>query len=174
MDRIDVRANPHRAVVSYVRSSRSHASRMMRVNRKVSDLAQLDALTSLVNRRAFVERLQSAFAACRRGAKPFAVHYFDLIIQGRQRYARTRHRRRVAAPGRRRVKSAVRENDVIARFGGDEFAVCRVMSRISRPQAHWRRRSENSSRTYVMKVTRFTSRPVSAYRAIAEVARLMP
>ena len=53
-------------------------SRMMRVNKKVSDLAQTDALTSLANRRAFVDRLRSAIAACRRGAKPFAVLYFDL------------------------------------------------------------------------------------------------
>jgi diguanylate cyclase (GGDEF)-like protein len=112
------------AVVSYVRSSRSHASRMMRVNRKVSDLAQLDALTSLVNRRAFVERLQSAFAACRRGAKPFAVHYFDLdhfkdVNDTLGHAIGDELLRQVAA----RVKSAVRENDVIARFGGDEFAV---------------------------------------------------
>ncbi len=66
------------AVVTYIRSSRSHASRMMRANKKVSDLAEKDALTSLVNRRAFVERLRSAFVRCRRGAKPFAVLYFDL------------------------------------------------------------------------------------------------
>ena len=51
---------------------------MMRVNKKVSDLAQLDPVTLLANRRAFVERLRHAFASCRRGAKPFAVLYFDL------------------------------------------------------------------------------------------------
>ena len=66
------------AVVIYIRSSRRHAFRMMRVNQKVSELAQKDALTSLANRRAFIERLGAAFAACRRGANPFAVLYFDL------------------------------------------------------------------------------------------------
>ena len=66
------------AVVIYIRSSRRYALRMMRVNQKVSDLAQTDTLTSLANRRAFMERLGAAFAACRRGANPFAVLYFDL------------------------------------------------------------------------------------------------
>ena len=65
-------------VVTYIGSSRRHALHMMRVNQKVSDLARLDALTGLANRRAFMDRLGAAFAAARRGAKPFAVLYFDL------------------------------------------------------------------------------------------------
>ena len=105
------------AVVNYIRLSRRHASR-------VSDLARMDALTSLANRRAFVERLQSAFAACRRGARPFAVLYFDLdhfkdVNDSLGHAIGDELLLQVAT----RVKSAVRENDVIARFGGDEFAI---------------------------------------------------
>jgi diguanylate cyclase (GGDEF)-like protein len=111
-------------IVTYIQASRSHALRMMRANQKVSNLAQTDALTSLANRRAFTERLAAAFAACGRGARPFAVLYFDLdhfkdvndtlghgfgdgLLQ------------QVAI----RVVNAVRENDVVARIGGDEFAI---------------------------------------------------
>ena len=112
------------AVVIYIRSSRRYAFRIMRVNQKVSELAQMDALTSLANRRAFIERLGAAFAACRRGAKPFSILYFDLdhfkdvndTLGHAVGDALLRH---VAS----RVTDATRENDTVARFGGDEFAI---------------------------------------------------
>jgi diguanylate cyclase len=112
------------AVVTYIRSSRRHAFRMMRVNQKVSDLAQMDSLTSLANRRVFMERLNAAFAACRRGAKPFAVLCFDLdhfkdVNDTLGHAVGDALLQQVAA----RVISGVRENDVVARFGGDEFAI---------------------------------------------------
>ena len=112
------------AVVIYIRSSRRYAFRIMRVNQKVSELAQMDALTSLANRRAFLERLGAAFAACRRGANPFSILYFDLdhfkdvndTLGHAIGDALLRH---VAS----RVIDATRENDTVARFGGDEFAI---------------------------------------------------
>jgi diguanylate cyclase (GGDEF)-like protein len=111
-------------IVAYIRSSRSHASRIMRVNRRFSELAQLDPLTSLANRRAFVERLDLAFAACGRGAKPFAVLYFDLdhfkdVNDTLGHAIGDALLWQVAA----RLKGAIRETDVAARFGGDEFAI---------------------------------------------------
>ncbi len=112
------------AVVTYIRSSQTHALRMMRINQKVSDLAQMDALTSLANRRGFMRRLTSAFASCRRGAAPFAVLYFDLdyfkdINDTLGHAIGDELLRQVAS----RVGDAVREDDVVARFGGDEFAI---------------------------------------------------
>jgi diguanylate cyclase len=112
------------AVVIYIRSTRSHASRMMHVNKKVTVLAQSDPLTSLANRRAFVDRLRNAFASCHRGAKPFAILYFDLdhfkdVNDTLGHAIGDELLRQVAV----RVKGVVRENDLIARFGGDEFAI---------------------------------------------------
>jgi diguanylate cyclase (GGDEF)-like protein len=97
---------------------------MLRVNQKVSDLARLDALTGLANRRAFMDRLGAAFAAARRGAKPFAVLYFDLdhfkdVNDTLGHAAGDELLHEVAA----RVLGAVRGNDIVARFGGDEFAI---------------------------------------------------
>jgi diguanylate cyclase (GGDEF)-like protein len=111
-------------VVIYIRSSRRHALHMMRVNQKVSDLAQMDALTGLANRRAFMDRLGAAFAAGRRGGKPFAVLYFDLdhfkdVNDTLGHAAGDELLHEVAA----RVLDAVRGNDIVARFGGDEFAI---------------------------------------------------
>jgi diguanylate cyclase (GGDEF)-like protein len=110
--------------VTYIGSSRRHAFRMMRVNQKVSDLAQMDELTSLPNRRAFTERLNAAFAACGRGARPFAVLYFDLdhfkdVNDTLGHAVGDALLRQVAT----RVTAAIRDNDVAARFGGDEFAI---------------------------------------------------
>ena len=111
-------------VVTYIASSRRHASHMMRVNQKVSDLARLDALTGLANRRAFMDRLGAAFAAAGRGAKPFAVLYFDLdhfkdVNDTLGHVAGDELLHEVAA----RVLGVVRGNDIVARFGGDEFAI---------------------------------------------------
>lgn len=112
------------AVVIYIRSSRRHASRIMRVNQKIFVLAQLDPLTSLANRRAFIDRLNVAFAACGRGSRPFAVLYFDL-----DRFKDVNdtlgHAIGDALLGQvaARIKSVIRVTDVASRFGGDEFAI---------------------------------------------------
>ncbi len=112
------------AVVTYIQSSRRHALRMTRVNQKFSDLAQTDTLTSLPNRRAFMQRIHTAFAAANRGAKPFAVLYFDLdhfkdVNDTLGHAVGDALLRQVAT----RVRGAIRDNDVVARFGGDEFAI---------------------------------------------------
>jgi diguanylate cyclase len=111
-------------VVRFIWSSGRHALRMMQVNQTVSDLAQKDTLTSLANRRAFVERLNEAFAACERGGKPIAVLYFDLdhfkdVNDTLGHPFGDALLRQVAT----RVTNVTRETDVVARFGGDEFAI---------------------------------------------------
>ena len=111
-------------MVVYIQSSRRYASRMVRANQKVSDLAQTDALTGLANRRAFTDRLNAAFAASRRGVKPFAVLYFDIdhfkdVNDTLGHAAGDALLRQVAA----RVVGSVRGNDVVARIGGDEFTI---------------------------------------------------
>ena len=111
-------------LVIYIRTLARHAAYMMRANQKVSDLAQRDALTALANRRAFVKRLNEAFAACRRGAKPFAVLYFDIDhfkdVNDTLGHAVGDGLLRQVAE---RITARVRENDMVARFGGDEFAI---------------------------------------------------
>jgi diguanylate cyclase (GGDEF)-like protein len=112
------------AVLAYMWSSLRYALRLEKANGTIMELAQTDLLTSLANRRAFLNRLTTAFAASRRGGPPFAVLYLDiddfkdvndtlghpmgdLLIKG--------------VVGR--LTQAVRDTDLVARFGGDEFAI---------------------------------------------------
>jgi PAS domain S-box-containing protein len=94
------------------------------VEDKIAALARNDFLTGLANRAAFIERLQLALARARRGASLFAVHYLDLdhfkdVKDTLGHPVGDALLQEVAD----RLRSCVRETDLVARFGGDEFAV---------------------------------------------------
>jgi diguanylate cyclase (GGDEF)-like protein/PAS domain S-box-containing protein len=87
-------------------------------------LARTDALTGLNNRRVFVDATQQAVARARRGGKRCAVLYLDLdhfkdINDTLGHPIGDRLLQEIAA----RLTVGVRETDIVARFGGDEFAV---------------------------------------------------
>ncbi len=91
---------------------------------KMVELARTDSLTGLPNRIAFLERLQLAFARTKRGHGPFAVLYLDLdhfkdVNDTLGHPAGDELLKAVAD----RLRGCVRETDMVARFGGDEFAV---------------------------------------------------
>jgi len=94
---------------------------------KIAQLARTDALTGLANRATFLERLNQAFVATKRGAPAFAVLYLDLdhfkdINDTRGHPVGDLLLREVG----QRLQSLVRESDLIARLGGDEFAVLQM------------------------------------------------
>ncbi|MDM8348799.1 EAL domain-containing protein [Pseudomonas sp. sp1636] len=94
---------------------------------KIALLARTDGLTGLANRATFSERLGQAFAACQRGATPFAIFYLDLD-----------HFKQVndtlghpvgdllLQQVSERIKRCTRASDVLARLGGDEFAILQM------------------------------------------------
>jgi len=111
-------------VVIYLWSLARHTQELRGANRRISDLAQTDALTALANRRAFIDRLNAHFAASKRSSLPFALLYFDLdnfkdVNDTLGHPAGDALLCQVAD----RVKNCLREVDLVARFGGDEFAV---------------------------------------------------
>src|SRR5450759_3013853 len=91
---------------------------------KIAALARTDSLTGLPNRAAFLERLNLEFARARRGGNQFAVHYIDLDrfkdVNDTLGHPVGDELLRAVAE---RLTSCVRETDMVARFGGDEFAV---------------------------------------------------
>jgi diguanylate cyclase (GGDEF)-like protein/PAS domain S-box-containing protein len=91
---------------------------------KIALMARTDGLTGLANRSTFLERLNQSFAAAKRGALPFAVHYLDLDkfkpINDSLGHPAGDLLLQLAAA---RLKICTRESDVVARLGGDEFAI---------------------------------------------------
>jgi diguanylate cyclase (GGDEF)-like protein len=92
--------------------------------RHLQHLARHDPLTELPNRVYFGERLEQAIAYSQRHDLPFSLLYLDL---DHFKYINDLHGHAVGdallIEVASRLKSALRMEDTVARFGGDEFAV---------------------------------------------------
>src|SRR5690554_3309336 len=95
-----------------------------RANRRLTDLSIRDPLTGLFNRRYLVEELDRALAAEGAEARPFALAMIDL---DNFKYVNDEHGHLIGdrllidiAEG---LASSVRSDDIVCRFGGDEFLV---------------------------------------------------
>ena len=121
-------------VVAYILNSIRQYRRLEAANNTVFELARTDALTGVANRRAFVERLTESFGSVARGNAPFAVQFIDLDgfkdINDTQGHSTGDA---LLVQVATRLTSIVRVNDLVARFGGDEFAV--LQSDVSEPAA---------------------------------------
>jgi diguanylate cyclase (GGDEF)-like protein/PAS domain S-box-containing protein len=92
--------------------------------REIAMLARTDSLTGLANRANFLDRLNLEFARANRGGSGFAVHYLDLDhFKDVNDTLGHPVGDRLLCVAAERLKSCVRETDLVARFGGDEFAV---------------------------------------------------
>ena len=91
---------------------------------KINALALTDALTGLANRAAFIDRLRQAFTAAQRGVPSFAILYLDLdqFKDINDTLGHSAGDLLLKSVGDR-LKSCVRETDLVGRLGGDEFAV---------------------------------------------------
>jgi diguanylate cyclase (GGDEF)-like protein len=90
-------------------------------------LSQLDDMTEVHNRRGFDQFLSAEISRCRRYARPVSLLMIDLddlkaINDSRGHQAGDTVLREVAST----LKRSVRESDIVARYGGDEFAVVLV------------------------------------------------
>jgi diguanylate cyclase (GGDEF)-like protein len=112
------------AVLAYMWASLRHAMRLEAANSRILELAQTDLLTNLANRRAFIKRLTMAFTAAWRGAPPFAVLYLDIDnfkdVNDTLGHAMGDVLLKDVVS---RLRNAVRAEDLVSRFGGDEFAI---------------------------------------------------
>jgi diguanylate cyclase (GGDEF)-like protein len=84
--------------------------------------ARRDPLTGVANTRAFMERSEIELARCRRNRCPITVSFVDIdnfktINDTRGHVAGDRLLQLVAG----NLKKNIRENDIVARMGGDEF-----------------------------------------------------
>lgn len=95
-----------------------------RQEERIRHLAHHDGLTALATRDVFRERLAEALRDPQRVREGFAVHFLDL---NRFKPINDRHGHavgdQVLATVARRLRAAARDADVVARMGGDEFAI---------------------------------------------------
>jgi diguanylate cyclase (GGDEF)-like protein len=96
---------------------------------RINHLARFDALTGLPNRTILRSRMDEALAGCASNSM-FAVHFVDLdqFKQVNDTLGHTRGDLLLVAVADR-LRTAVRETDIIARFGGDEFVVLQTSVR---------------------------------------------
>ncbi|MEW6562068.1 MAG: diguanylate cyclase [Pseudomonadota bacterium] len=91
---------------------------------EIEYMALHDPLTGLANRRLLLNRIEQAFAHARRKECPFALLYFDLdnfkLINDLYGHA---FGDEVLQKIGFRLLSSIRESDIAARIGGDEFIV---------------------------------------------------
>lgn len=111
-------------LLQFVSAQVATAIERLRLHEQLQYLAQYDALTRLPNRQLFYDRLESALARAARNSTGFSLLYLDLDkfklvndIHGHAAGDLLLHQ--VA----QRIKECVREEDTVARIGGDEFVV---------------------------------------------------
>lgn len=98
----------------------------VRMEDEIRYAASHDTLTGLANRYAFMEQLESALGRVRRGDR---IALLTIDLDGFKHINDTHGHAigdDVLKQVARRLEATVRETDVIARFGGDEFGVIQV------------------------------------------------
>ena len=121
-------------LLSEIDELRGEVSRLKSKLTEVEGLADRDALTPLLNRRAFVRELGRIRTFAQRYGSPASLVYFDLdgFKAVNDRYGHAAGDACLCAVAERLV-AHVRESDVVGRMGGDEFAV--ILVQADRPTA---------------------------------------
>jgi diguanylate cyclase (GGDEF)-like protein len=107
-----------------LRRALRYAIERKRAEQRLVQMANYDELTGLLNRSMFRDRLAQARARTRRDQSLLGMMFLDLdrLKSVNEKYGRGAGDAMLQEVGRR-LRSAVREHDTVARVGGDEFAV---------------------------------------------------
>jgi diguanylate cyclase (GGDEF)-like protein len=124
----------HREIVAIADALNTTVTALNERDKKLSQLANHDALTGLINRHKFSEVLDRQIEEAAQRGSTSALLFIDLdqfkyINDSFGHAAGDRLLKRVAD----RLVASVREEDIVARFGGDEFIV--LLTRVNKKQA---------------------------------------
>ncbi len=131
---LDFPASPHTELRAIVRALEDTTHALQRRERHLLHLANHDQLTGLPNRHSLIAELDATLAAAASGSTRAALFFVDLdqfkYVNDTCGHASGDHLLQLAA---QQLHYAVRPDDFVARFGGDEFAV--LLRNISRGDA---------------------------------------
>ncbi|MGD8341550.1 MAG: diguanylate cyclase, partial [Gammaproteobacteria bacterium] len=117
-------ASRHEEIQNIITTLRRTTKALRERDRRLSHLATHDSLTGLLNRPAFVDELTAEIARLAGSKKQSAILFIDLdqfkYINDTCGHPAGDELLRMAA---RSINATTRSDDVVARFGGDEFAV---------------------------------------------------
>jgi diguanylate cyclase (GGDEF)-like protein len=107
-----------------MRHIRQTIGRLHQQAEQMTALAHTDPLTELANRRYFMEQLQREFSRARRHHRPLSLIYLDLdgFKEINDRFGHLFGDDILRGVGRS-MQAVLRSTDLLARIGGDEFAV---------------------------------------------------
>ena len=125
LDRLDHDRRVYLAELEAARGAlESRECELLEANERLGELATRDALTQLANRRVFDERLGQELARARRHGTPLALLLLDIdhfkAFNDRHGHLRGDE---VLCSVATILTENIRETDLAARFGGEEFAV---------------------------------------------------
>jgi diguanylate cyclase (GGDEF)-like protein len=158
---------------------RSRNKELWRLNHTLDELAHIDPLTRLRNRRAIEQLLVGELSASRRHQHPLTVllldvDHFKLINDTHGHHAGDRALQEIAGA----LERALRSEDAIGRWGGEEFlavlrftdteGALRVAERLRRAVAQTG--SEQDARSITIGVARWEGEPVDELLARADQA----
>ena len=112
------------ALLGEIDELRTEVGRLKARLHEAEDLADRDALTPALNRRAFMRELKRVATFARRYGSAASLIYFDLdgFKAVNDRYGHAAGDQALQAVAQR-LAAQVRESDVVGRLGGDEFGV---------------------------------------------------
>jgi diguanylate cyclase (GGDEF)-like protein len=99
-------------------------SQLKKLYQRERELSRIDPLTEIANRRAFFESAAALWGFTQREKMPFSIAYLDVdeFKQLNDRYGHAAGDRLLAVTAAS-IRQALRGMDVVARMGGDEFAL---------------------------------------------------
>lgn len=122
----------HIKALEYFADQCTHAIHKARVNHQLAELASIDHLTGLLNRATFMEQMETAVASTLGKQEDLSILFIDIdhFKSINDKYGHLVGDK-VLTNVSSLIKNSLRSNDIVGRYGGEEFIVLLVDTKAS-------------------------------------------